>query len=151
MPVVGGISMGAGAAIDFTVRCATTLSGLILSPPAWLKQPPPDNLRVFPEIAAVLQAHNADRGVRLFQKSPAGKVEQETSATAAPSYLHQFRRPQSEVATRVLQDQLHDPPFQIFAQLKLIEAPTVVLGERGDRIHPFEYAVRLATAIPKER
>src|SRR5437868_987747 len=49
--VVGGISMGAAIALNFAARYPGRVLGLVLSRPAWLDRPMPDNLAIFPEIA----------------------------------------------------------------------------------------------------
>jgi pimeloyl-ACP methyl ester carboxylesterase len=46
---------------------------------------------------------------------------------------------------------LRDPgsvPFDSFEDLQQIDVPTLILGNDDDRIHPFEYAKRLAASIP---
>src|SRR5690606_31263385 len=42
--VIGGISMGAGVALNVALRHPQRLQGLILSRPAWLDRPLPPNL-----------------------------------------------------------------------------------------------------------
>ena len=39
-------------------------------------------------------------------------------------------------------------PFQHFAELGDVDAPALLLASHNDPFHPFEYASRLAAAIP---
>jgi len=48
--IVGGISMGAGVALNFAVRNPTRVTGLILSRPAWLDTAYPANLEILGKI-----------------------------------------------------------------------------------------------------
>jgi pimeloyl-ACP methyl ester carboxylesterase len=47
--IVGGISMGAAVALNFTLRFPERVLGLILSRPAWLDGPLPSNVRIYAE------------------------------------------------------------------------------------------------------
>ena len=52
---VGGISMGAGVALQFALRYPMRVKALILSRPAWLDVPCPANLRILRDLASWLQ------------------------------------------------------------------------------------------------
>jgi pimeloyl-ACP methyl ester carboxylesterase len=55
--VIGGISMGAGVALNFAVRYPDRTRALILSRASWLAEPSPPNLAVFPKIAGLIREH----------------------------------------------------------------------------------------------
>src|SRR2546428_739265 len=55
--IVGGISMGAAVALDFTTRYPAKILGLVLSRPAWLDEPNPFNVQIFSFIARLLKEH----------------------------------------------------------------------------------------------
>jgi len=150
-PIVGGISMGAGVAINYALRNPNRLSGLILCRPAWLNKSRPDNLRVFPKISKLLRSHGADEGAKRFRRSRSYLSAMETSPATATSYLRQFSRPQSASAAMVLFDLPHDAPFKSSLQLQDIAVPTLILGERGDPVHPYEFAVSLVAGIPEAK
>ena len=57
--VIGGISMGAGVALNFAVRHPERTRALILSRVSWLTEPLPPNLTVFPKIAGLIREHGA--------------------------------------------------------------------------------------------
>lgn len=64
--VVGGISMGAGVALNLARRFPERVAGLVLSRPAWLDSPLPDNLRAYPVMARLIRTHGIHRGRELF-------------------------------------------------------------------------------------
>src|SRR5262249_23444542 len=55
--VIGGISMGAGVALNVAVRYPGRVAGLVLSRPAWLDGPmPPENVARYVDLARRLRA-----------------------------------------------------------------------------------------------
>src|SRR5258708_1929671 len=52
---VGGVSMGAAIALAFCLAHPQRTLAAILTRPAWLNQPEPPNLAMFPAIAAMIQ------------------------------------------------------------------------------------------------
>jgi pimeloyl-ACP methyl ester carboxylesterase len=64
--VIGGISMGAGVALNFAVRHPERTRALILSRASWLTEPLPPNLTVFPKIGGLIREYGAQRGKELF-------------------------------------------------------------------------------------
>src|SRR5262249_57034897 len=55
--IIGGISMGAGVALNIAVRYPERVAGLVLSRPAWLDGPmPPENVARYAAIARLLRA-----------------------------------------------------------------------------------------------
>jgi pimeloyl-ACP methyl ester carboxylesterase len=60
--VMGGISMGAGMALNFAVRYPDRTRALILSRASWLTESLPPNLAIFPKIAGLIREHGAPRG-----------------------------------------------------------------------------------------
>ena len=67
--VIGGISMGAGVALNFALRFPNETLALILCRPAWLNEPLPKNLLLFPYIAKLIEHEGSVRGRRLFEAS----------------------------------------------------------------------------------
>jgi pimeloyl-ACP methyl ester carboxylesterase len=61
--VVGGISMGAGVALNVAVRYPERLTGLVLARPAWLDGPMPDpNIAVYDLLAGLLRTADGEIG-----------------------------------------------------------------------------------------
>src|SRR5262245_51579401 len=85
--VIGGISMGAATALNFTLRSPDRVLGLVLSRPAWLDVPHADNVNVFSQMAKLIQEHGAKRGAELFQQTDAYRNTLRESPETATSLL----------------------------------------------------------------
>src|ERR687898_3628188 len=94
--VVGGISMGAGVALNLALRYPQRVVGLVLSRPAWLDSPRPENLKAYPMIARLLREHGAKLG-RIHFEGTEEYAELERAAPGAGRSLvfSQFGRPRA--------------------------------------------------------
>src|SRR5262249_31536889 len=137
--VLGGISMGAGVALNLTLRFPDRVRGLILSRPAWLDRPLPPNTEIFPFIARLIRNHGARGGLALFQKSTEYKEMLAAWPDAATSLIGQFEQPRAEETVEKLERIPKDQPSRNAAQWSEIRVPTLVLANREDPIHPFEF------------
>ena len=146
--VVGGISQGAAVALNFALRFPDRVLALILSRPAWLDAPFPENVRIFPALARLIRDHGARRGLELFEASPEYKAAFDESPDVAQSLLGQFASPRAEDAVARLERIPRDSPCRHRDEWRLIRVPTLVLANRQDPVHPFEYGEVLAAAIP---
>jgi pimeloyl-ACP methyl ester carboxylesterase len=145
---IGGISMGAGVALNFALRYPQRASALVLVRPAWLEQPLPPNLQVYPRIARLIRQEGAERGAQLFQRSAEYQgVLREYPATAG-SLLKQFTRANAAEWVDILERMPADAPNRERAAWAQLRLPTLVLGNDRDPVHPFAYAETLARAIP---
>ena len=149
--IVGGISLGAAVALNFGLRYPDRVSGLILSRPAWLDEPFPENTHVYPKIARLICDHGAIEGREQFLRTPEYQSVRQQSEDAARSLVSQFESPRAEDAVARLERIPHDSPCRDRESWSTIRVPTLVLGNRLDPIHPYEYASQLAGAIPQAR
>jgi pimeloyl-ACP methyl ester carboxylesterase len=78
---VGGISMGAGVALNLASRYPKRVAGLVLSRPAWLDSPRPKNLKAYPVIARLLGEHGAKLGRELFESIKPGATSENFCST----------------------------------------------------------------------
>jgi pimeloyl-ACP methyl ester carboxylesterase len=146
--VIGGISMGAGVALNFALRHPQRVRGLILVRPAWLHEPAPPNLAVYPRIADLIRREGLEQGRDTFARSAAYlDVLPEFPQTAA-SILKQFARPQADAFAAVLERLPADAPNRHPAEWAQIRVPTQVLAHDRDPVHPLAYGATLAQAIP---
>ncbi len=144
----GGISMGAGIAVNLAIRYPGRISGLVLVRPAWLDQPNPDNLKHFAVIARYLRDFGAEQGLLEFRHSAdykmlqkdnpqlLGMVEGEFMQTGAAERVERYEKLPWDVPNR-------DPQ-----EWERITAPTLVIGCNDDFVHPFAFASQLSKAIP---
>lgn len=150
--VVGGISMGAGVALNLASRYPRRVEGLVLSRPAWLDSPMPGNLKAYPVIARLLREHGAGRGRKLFEDTEE-HAELERAALGAGRSLasSQFGRPRARGFAVVLESLAGDAPSRDRAEWRAVLAPALVLASRQDPTHPYGYAEILARELPSAR
>ena len=147
-PIVGGISMGAALALHFTLRWPERVAGLVLSRPAWLEGPCPWNVMMFTLITNLIHQHGAQRGLVEFQQTPEFHEMREKWPDVASTFSLQFQHPRAEETAFKLARLIRDTPHPDRRAWSTVRVPTLVLGNRLDPIHPFEYAEDLARAIP---
>jgi pimeloyl-ACP methyl ester carboxylesterase len=145
---IGGISMGAGVALNFATRFPDRALGLVLSRPAWLDKPMPDNLLCLTEAARFIRQYGAQAGLEQFQQSATYQAVQTHSPDSAASLISQFIEPRAEESVARLERIPADVPCADRAVWAALRVPTLCLGTRRDWIHPFEYAEALAQTIP---
>ena len=146
--VVGGISMGAAVALDFTLRFRNRVLGLVLSRPAWLDQPFPADRNAFLKIAKLIRQHGTIRGADLFKETKEYQKCLRESPDAAESLLGQFSHPRAEeTVVKLERIPLHIPAHKR-EDWTSITVPTLVLANRQDPIHPYEFGETLARLIP---
>jgi pimeloyl-ACP methyl ester carboxylesterase len=150
--VVGGISMGAGVALNLALRYPEKVEGLVLSRPAWLDSPRPENLKAYPVTARLLREHGAKLGRELFEGTEE-YAELERAAPGAGRSLasSQFGRPRAREYATVLESLVGDAPGRDLAQWREVRVPVLVLASWQDPTHPHGYAEILARELPLAR
>lgn len=146
--VVGGISMGAALALHFTLRWPERVLGLVLSRPAWLDAPCPWNVKMFTLVTDLIRRFGARQGLVEFKRRPEYQETLEKWPSVADSLCLQFEDPHIEETAFKLERIINDRPHPDRRAWSAVPVPTLVLGNRCDPIHPFEYAEELARAIP---
>ena len=149
--VIGGISMGAGIALNFAVRYPERARALILSRASWLAEPLPPNLAVFPKIAGFIREHGSRRGKELFASTAECQTALQSSPANAASWMVQFLRERADETFEILESIPKDIPAPDIASWRKIDFPTLVLACRNDLQHPFAYGQVLAREIPGAR
>lgn len=146
--VVGGVSMGAAIALAFCLAHPHRTLAAILTRPAWLNQPEPPNLAMFSAIVAMIQEAGVERARQRFEQSRIYTAWKESYPPAATMVdgLFAGRTPAALVAT--YQAIPRSVPYRAPVELERIAVPVLVLANRADPVHPFEYAETLANAIP---
>ena len=146
--IVGGISMGAAVALNFALRYPDRVIGLILSRPAWLDGPNPWNVRMFTVIARLLREHGPARGRELFKQTPEFAETAREFPDVARSLGGQFENPRAAENVVNLERIPLDAPCQDRREWASIKTPALVLANRQDPVHPFEYGEICARLIP---
>src|SRR5438128_889690 len=146
--VLGGISMGAAIALVFALRYPAKALGLVLSRPASLDRPNPFNQKMFALIARSIKTAGPEEGLREFQELPVFKELEREFPDTANSLSNQFKHPRAREMTINLSRIPNDWPLNDIEQARSTACPTLILANKNDPIHPYEYGVRLAEAIP---
>ena len=146
--VIGGISMGAAMALHFTLTHPERVMGLVLSRPAWLDESRADNMKVFSTIAEFIRRYGAWEGAQRYQATEAYQAVLKVSPDNANSLLAQFTHPRAEETVAKLERIPAHVPTHTREDWKRIRVPTLVLVNRQDAIHPFEFGEVLARTIP---
>jgi pimeloyl-ACP methyl ester carboxylesterase len=158
--VIGGISMGAGVALNVAVRYAERVAGLVLSRPAWLDGPmPPENVARYAAIARLLRAagvagdteHALRCAVAEFEGSDDCRTLLASSPDTAQSLRGQLTNERAVAAVERLERLPADRPLADLRAAASIQVPALVLAHRQDPIHRFAFGEVLARAIPGAR
>lgn len=146
--VIGGISMGAGVALNFVTRFPKRTLGLVLSRPAWLDRPHPWNVQIFSLISRLLNEHGAKAGQEKFRRTAEYHDTLERWPEVARSLAEQFESPHAQETACRLESIITDTPCADRSLWRAISVPTLVLANRHDPIHPWEFGEELAREIP---
>lgn len=146
--VVGGSSMGAAVTLNFALRFPTRVQALILLRPCWLDRPLPANARVFLSIARLIRQYGAKEGRQQFSQSEEYQAMFQKWPYVTQSLLGLFDYPHTEEMVTRYERIAQDAPCRDLKELAAIRVPTLVLANRDDPVHPFEYGPILANAIP---
>jgi sugar phosphate isomerase/epimerase/pimeloyl-ACP methyl ester carboxylesterase len=146
--IVGGISMGAAVALNFTLRHPQRVRGLVLQRPAWLDAPRRENVEIYAHMARLIREFGPAKGLDVFKASPEFEKVARESPPAAKSFLAYFLSPRAAETVALLERIPLDSPNHDRAEWSAIHVPTLVLANRQDPVHPFDYGVTLAQEIP---
>jgi pimeloyl-ACP methyl ester carboxylesterase len=146
--VIGGISLGSAVAVKFALAQPTRVLGLVLSRPAWIDRPVPDNVHLYGMIAGLLRELGPIDGAAKFRVSPEFQAIAPTSPDCARSLLGQFENPRAVECVARLEQLSSDRLCDSLSDYASIAVPTLILGNHQDPIHPWFLAARLAQLIP---
>lgn len=146
--VLGGISMGAGISLNFTLRHPEKVEKLILHRPAWLNKPLPEYLKMVYEMACLIEKEGIENARKLIVKTPLFQKMKYIAPEAVEVLWEQWQHPLAGDFYPLIKHVPASVPFQDFEDLKRITCPTLVLGTDKDPIHPTQFAEVLAREIP---
>ena len=140
--------MGAGVSLTIAQLAPARVRGLVLSRPAWLDAPQPPNLAIFPVVASLIRTYGAQEGLARFQRSETYAALLVTAPDVAASLCGQFTHPRAKETVAKLERLPDDAPAGSRGDWASIRVPTLVLANRTDPPHPFEYGELLAATLP---
>ncbi|MFF2032194.1 alpha/beta fold hydrolase [Arthrobacter sp. NPDC058192] len=145
----GGISLGAGTALNTAVRYPDRVAGMVLCRPAWLEQRQAHrNVAAYELIADLIQQYGTDEALGRLTATELYRDIESESAAAAQSLRHQITRPRAAANASILRSFPTTAPTVSRDQWASISAPTLVVGHHEDPFHPWEIAQAYADVIP---
>jgi pimeloyl-ACP methyl ester carboxylesterase len=145
---VGGISLGAAVAAKVALAFPERALGLVLSRPAWIDWPMPENVHRYAMIAHLIRQFGPSEGFERFRASPAYQTMERESPDCARSLAGQFEQPRATECVARLERLAGEKVCRNRAEYQKIQAPTLILGNRQDPIHPWHIAEDLSRLIP---
>jgi len=145
-----GVSLGAGALLRLAAQRPERFERLVLVLPATIDRPRRDGaVERMQQMAACIEARDVE-GVAdlLVTEQPEHARERPDVAVWA---RRQARRLTDTAVARALRELPAAFPLDDRAVLDRVEAPTLVVGQRGDEAHPVHVAEELAEALPNAR
>jgi pimeloyl-ACP methyl ester carboxylesterase len=145
---VGGISLGAAIAMRIAALHPEKVAGLILARPAWVVGPSLSTMAPYLEISELMKNLGPVEGAARFAVSDTLAAVASVSPDNAASLQSFFTRPNPESTIALLSSIPKDSPGIDAAAITNIAAPTLILGNHHDFVHPLIYAERLQQLIP---
>ena len=148
--VVGGISLGAGTALNLAVRYPDRVTALVLCRPAWLDRPQAEfNRQAYAEIADLLDRYPAETAAAHYPQTrhlpdrSQHLARRQRHPCSASSPAHGQPRTRSPARLPEFQpDRLSTDTW------RAIDVPTLVIGHHDDPFHPYEIAQAHVDTIP---
>jgi len=149
---IGGISTGAGVALNLALRYPDRIKKLVLSRPAWTDQPQDELVReAFAAIHRLLEHEEIAAARTSYANSDSYKTLNALSSYAGDSLLSQFNYPYVKETSVKFVKLPNDCPNQNREEWKNLKPPVLILASRHDPIHPFSYGLLLHEYIPNSR
>lgn len=147
--VWGGISMGSGICLQAALRNPERVEGLLLVRPAWLDAAGLPNLAIVAHVGEWISALGIEEARKNLLDHEEYRRAEEISRNCADSVAALLTRSQAVTAADVLLALVGDRPFDSMQELAQLTMPSIVFGNRADRLHPLLLAKQLADAMPQ--
>ncbi len=143
--VIGGVSLGAGVSLQVAVTAPERVQGLIAEMPVMENATPFAALLFVPLLLGVQFGGPVARvASKLWSRVPRTQIDTLTSV------MNMLSAP-PEVTAAVLHGILVGPVAPDIERRRSIAVPTLVIGHKRDKLHPFTDAANLAREIPGAR
>ena len=146
--VIGGISLGAAIALRLAALRPDRVTALVLARPAWVDEPAPEPLRIYRDVAMLIETFGLDEGRRRLDGLDRFRALEAISADSAASMRSFFSRAEPASTIALLERIPTQGPGIARADISRIAIPTLVVGHGQDPVHSLESATTLATLIP---
>lgn len=148
--IVGGISTGAGTALNVCLNYPERVEKLILSRPAWEDRPQNEDIRcAFEEIYKILNDDTIVNKKQSFMNTNIYQKLNGIARYAGSTLVGQFDYAHAQETSLKLIKIPNDAPNYNREEWKNIKVPTLILASEQDPIHPYEYGILLSEYIEK--
>ncbi len=138
--VVGGISMGGGVAINFTMRYRERVKGFVIFRPAWLDAPmSPDIREMFDSVASLIEGYEKNEGCEILKKQDWFHRLEKKYPAAAHSFLSMFEYKKAKETVSKYRKLPSDKPCSDRGGWRNIDVPVLIVANDNDPVHPLEY------------
>lgn len=135
--IIGGISLGAGTALNLAARYPDRVTALVLCRPAWLDRPQAEfNRNAYTEIADLLDRYPAEDAAKCYPQTRTYQTVRNSSPAAAASLLGQLTRPRAAQNSVILRTFPGSSPTNSTDTWRAVDMPTLVIGHHDDPFHP---------------
>ncbi|MBC2084816.1 alpha/beta fold hydrolase [Listeria marthii] len=142
---VGGLSMGAGVAVNLAVHAENKVMGLILLRSSATNEPmKKEVIEWFNTVSMYLPIEN---GFQLFEQDPIFPSIKDTYPKAIDTFKRYFEDDASVNYYKKFIDIPSDSPIKSKSELTNLTIPTLILANNYDVIHPMEYSLFYARNI----
>ncbi len=145
---LGGISMGAGIAINAALRSTERVRALAVVRPAWLDAPSPEHLEVVARVGRDMIECGTDAARERLDADPWFVELQASNPACAASLVWVLEREWTPEGARVLIDMVASAPFESRDDLVRLTVPAIVIASDADPLHPISVAKATAAALP---
>lgn len=146
--IAGGISTGAGVALNIAINYPNYVEGLILSRVAWKNEEQPvETQSVFRQISENVEEYGAAKGKEMFQNTTLYQKFAQIAPAVGSSLLGQFDYKYIEETHEKLVMIPKDAPNYSTKEWEDIEVPVLILANKIDPVHPFQFGEYLAHYI----
>lgn len=144
--ILGGIDMGAGIALNFTLKHPEMVKKLILVRPSALDMPCDPYVRqIYERLSMFLKLHH---GIEQFKRSDDYNELFDISPYAAYHLLRHFTDPLAQHFPDKFQQMIDDVPIGSLDDLNKIQCPVLTVVTEDDMVHPVHYGDELNQHIP---
>jgi pimeloyl-ACP methyl ester carboxylesterase len=149
--VLGGISMGAAIALRIAVRYPELVKALVIVRPAWLDSAAPINMHPNAFAGELIDSNLPGEALRTFDASVMAGNLKNNGPDNLNSIRGFFSREPLSITAALLRQISSDGPGVSEADIRNIDCPALIIGNRLDFVHPLAYAHTLSGWIRDSR
>jgi pimeloyl-ACP methyl ester carboxylesterase len=146
--VVGGIALGAAVALNVALRHPRRVSALVMSRPAWLDGPMPRQTVALFDLTSRLLRTYGPLAAQYLDRDDLFRTLAARYPDAARVLIGQANERRAVEAVARLERLPRERPIAELRQVAELDVPTLVLAHRRDPLHPFEFGMAFARAMP---